>query len=65
MKNLPEGAGSPISRMPHRTKDGLCPRRQPPRPNTAHILNLLIYVKNNKADMTINFKNLSIRQKFE
>ncbi|HLN44610.1 MAG TPA: hypothetical protein VK209_02780 [Candidatus Sulfotelmatobacter sp.] len=32
MKNLPEGAGSPISRMPQKTKDGLRPRRQPPYP---------------------------------
>ncbi len=27
MKSLPEGAGSPISRMPQKTKGGLLPRR--------------------------------------
>jgi hypothetical protein len=29
MKNLPEGAGSPISRMPQKTEDGLQPTHQP------------------------------------
>jgi hypothetical protein len=29
MRNLPEGAGSPISRMPQKTKGGLCPTHQP------------------------------------
>jgi hypothetical protein len=29
MKNLPEGAGSPISRMPQTTEGGLQPAHQP------------------------------------
>jgi len=29
MKNLPEGAGSPISQMPQSTKGGLQPTHQP------------------------------------
>jgi len=55
-------AGSPISRMPQRTKGGLRPTRHatftalhhiPPNPN---ILNVLIQMKNdNKSDYTINF----------
>jgi len=32
MKNLPEGAGSPISRMPRKTEGGLRPTHQPNSP---------------------------------
>jgi integrase len=64
MKNLPEGAGSPISRMPLRTEGGLRPTHQPkdhaffriPQGTEPKILNVLIQMKkDNKSDYTINF----------
>jgi len=67
MKNLPEGAGSPISRMPQKTKGGLQPRSQPKfaeyhpilnnSPEThPSILNILVKMKNNgKSDYSIKF----------
>ena len=64
MKNLPEGAGSPISRMPQKTKGGLQPTHQPkdhaffriPQPPNPKIQNVLIEMKlDNKSDYTINF----------
>jgi len=64
MKNLPEGAGSPISRMPQKTKGGLQPTHQPkdhaffriPQDADPRILNVLIQMKkDNKSDYTINF----------
>ena len=64
MKNLPEGAGSPISRMPQKTKGGLQPTHQPkdhaffriPQHTESKILNVLIHMKkDNKSDYTISF----------
>jgi len=64
-------AGSPISRMPQKTKGGLQPTRQPStavyhnfqpvQPNTTKIVNVLIQMKaDNKSDYTIHFTNKSL-----
>jgi hypothetical protein len=55
MRNLPESAGSPISRMPQSTKGGLRPTHQPKFPEYHLFLNVLAQMNNNKSEYTIKF----------
>jgi hypothetical protein len=54
MKNLPEGAGSPISRMPQEQKAGYSQHTSPILQYPARILNVLIQMeKDNRSEYTI------------